>query len=102
VKDLLFTGRFIDALEAQSLGLASRLVGAQDLDATVHDVAMAIASNAPLTIRASKEIVRRIVESAGPDASLDADQIRLCYGSQDFHEGVAAFIEKRKPRWKGI
>jgi enoyl-CoA hydratase/carnithine racemase len=102
VKDLLFTGRMVRAEESQTLGLVSRLVQVGELDAAVHNLCMAIAANAPLTVRASKEIVRRLERSTRPDAELDADQIKLCYGSKDFREGVAAFIGKRSPSWRGV
>jgi enoyl-CoA hydratase/carnithine racemase len=102
LKDLLFTGRMIGVAEAQSVGLVSRLAASDELDATVRDLATTIAANAPLTIRASKEIVRRLEQSARPGPELDTDQIRLCYASEDFHEGVGSFLEKRSPRWKGI
>ena len=102
LKDLLFTGRMIGASEAQSIGLVSRFAATAELDATVHDLAATIAANAPLTIRASKEIVRRLQQTAQPGPKLDTDQIRVCYASEDFHEGVASFLEKRSPRWKGV
>jgi enoyl-CoA hydratase len=102
VKDLLFTGRMVRAEESQTLGLVSRLVPAGELDAAVYELATTIAANAPLTIKASKEIVRRLQQTTRPDPKLDADQIRLCYASEDFHEGIASFLEKRSPGWKGI
>lgn len=102
LKDLLFTGRMIGAAEAQSIGLVTRLATSEELDAAVHGLATTIAANAPLTIRASKEIVRRLQQQARPDPELDADQIRLCYGSEDFQEGVVSFVNKRPARWKGI
>lgn len=102
LKDILFTGRMIKAEEAQSIGLISRLVATEELDAAVHELATTIASNAPLTIRASKEIVRKLQGSPQATASLGEDLIRLCYGSEDFQEGVASFTRKRSPRWKGI
>src|SRR5262245_31714437 len=59
-KDLLFTGRLIDAAEAEALGLVTRMVPAAEIDKTVHTLAATIAANAPLTLRATKEAVRRI------------------------------------------
>ena len=59
-----------------------------------------IASNAPLTIRATKEMTRRLMEARGPEQG-DADLIEMCYMSADFKEGVDAFLNKRKPVWTG-
>lgn len=101
-KDLLFTARSVKAIEAQSIGLVSRLVAAEELDKAVQELAIDIAANAPLTVRASKEIVRRLGRRGQPDPELDSDLIRLCYGSEDFQEGIKSFLEKRSPNWKGI
>jgi enoyl-CoA hydratase len=102
VRDLLFTGRMIKVDEAQTLGLVTRLATAEELNSAVQALAATIAGNAPLTIRASKEILRRLEETARPQAGMDADQIDLCYGSQDFREGIDAFMGKRRANWKGI
>ena len=101
VKDLLFTGRLVDATEAASLGLVTRMADPSAIDDAVRDLAATIAANAPLTIRATKEAVRRIQASRRIDAAQADDLIAMCYSSGDFKEGVAAFLAKRPPLFKG-
>jgi enoyl-CoA hydratase/carnithine racemase len=101
VKDLMFTGRFVQAEEARALGMVTRIAPAEDIDRTVVDLALDIASNAPLTLRATKEIIRRLSVKRRLDPGADADVVELCYTSEDFREGVAAFLAKRKPEWTG-
>jgi enoyl-CoA hydratase/carnithine racemase len=74
---------------------------AEDIDRTVVDLALDIASNAPLTLRATKEIIRRLSAKRRLDPGADADMVEMCYTSEDFREGVAAFLLKRKPEWTG-
>ena len=101
LKELLFTGRLLSADEAAVLGLVNRIVDAETIDAAVREQAAAIAANAPLTIRATKEMVRRIQAARRLQAGEAHDLIELCYTSEDFREGIAAFLAKRPPSWKG-
>ena len=99
-KALLLTGRLVDAQSAHGIGFLSELAPSDDgvLDHALG-VAASIADLAPLTLRASKEMARRI-RAALPLPS-DEDLIRLCYGSEDFQAGVAAFLAKRPAGWIG-
>ena len=98
-KELLFTARLIDADEGKAAGVFNEVVDPERLEARTLEVAEQIASNAPLTIRSVKEGVRRLMEHARVDEA--EDLILMAYESEDFKEGVDAFLNKRPPRWKG-
>lgn len=100
-RDLMFTARLMDAQEAASLGLVTRLVEAAHIDEAVHDLAKTIAAHAPITIAVTKEMIRRIQAARRPPAESAHDLIGRCYASGDFKEGVTAFLAKRPPRWTG-
>jgi enoyl-CoA hydratase/carnithine racemase len=101
VKDLLMTARLMGAAEAASLGLVTRMSEAAHLETAVRDLATTLATHAPLTMRATKEMVRRIQAARRPAAAEADDLITTCYSSGDFREGVAAFLAKRPPLFTG-
>jgi enoyl-CoA hydratase/carnithine racemase len=102
VKDLLFTGRLVRAEEAQAMGLVNRVVPEGELERAVRELAQEIASNAPLTLHATKEMIRRLLAQRRLRAGDDRDLVELCYSSADFREGVTAFLAKRRPQWTGL
>jgi enoyl-CoA hydratase/carnithine racemase len=103
VKDMIFTGRFLPAAEVQALGLVTRMAGSGEgeIDGVVRELANQIAANAPLTIRATKEMIRRVLAARRLAAGRDSDIVEMCYTSADFREGIASFLEKRPPKWTG-
>jgi enoyl-CoA hydratase len=101
LKDLLFTGRLVDAAEAQALGLVTRLAAPDAVDGAVRELAATVAANAPLTIRATKETVRRILRQRRLAATATDDLIASCYTSDDFQNAVASFLAKQRSVFTG-
>ncbi len=101
-KDLFFTARRIDAAEAKALGLVTRLAEPAELAALLAQYTGAMAENAPITVQAGKAIMAEILKpSPDLDMALCKEQIRQCFESEDYAEGRKAFMEKRKPVFKG-
>lgn len=101
-KEILFTGRQFSADEALNMGLVNRVVARAELEACVAEYAKRIASNAPLTIRAAKRTIGEALKDPG-DRNLDeiSELVDECFASEDYAEGRKAFMEKRKPEFKG-
>jgi enoyl-CoA hydratase len=79
----------------------TRIAESAKIEASVRELAATIAANAPLTIRATKEVIRRLQANRRLDPHEADDLIAMCYASSDFKEGVAAFLAKRPPQFKG-
>ena len=99
VIEMIFTARLLSASEASSAGLVTEVLPDHPaLMARAADLATLLAGHAPLTMRATREALRRLRDSLPPDDDL----IRLCYTSRDFKEGMDAFLTKRPASWRGL
>lgn len=99
VREIIFTARLILAEEAQAIGLVSEVLPDEaSLMARAEELAQLVSTMAPLTLRATKEAMRRRRAAIAVD---DDDLIAMCYTSDDFHIGIDAFLSKSRPVWTG-
>lgn len=97
-KRMLLLAETLQAAELHAAGYVTEVAEADAIDAAASALCAKLAANAPITMRVSKEAIRRLTQAGLPDGS---DLIRLCYGSRDFKIGVEAFMEKQRPVWSG-
>jgi enoyl-CoA hydratase/carnithine racemase len=97
-KRMLLLAENLSAEEALAAGFLAEIVAPGDLDRRVAEFTERLAGHAPITMRVSKEAIRRLMHAGIPDGD---DLLRVCYGSDDFRIGVRSFMEKREPRWTG-
>jgi methylglutaconyl-CoA hydratase len=99
-RDLLLTGRLFDAAEAYRLGLVNEIVAPEDLTTRVQALCEVLTANSPQSLAATKRLLaaqnRAWLDAAIAEAMEANAQARE---TEDFHEGIAAFLEKRKPVW---
>jgi enoyl-CoA hydratase len=100
--ELVLTGRTIDAREAEAHGLVTRVVPSEETVAAALELGAAIAAMPPLAVRAAKEAVNRAEELSLEDGlAFERRTFYALFASDDQREGMAAFLEKRPPTWKG-
>src|SRR6202140_3475200 len=101
-KEIFYTARQFDAQEALTMGLVNRVVPSAELETSVKSITDMICANAPLTIKAVKYTVNEIVrEDSKRNVARTTEMVEKCFTSNDYNEGRAAFMEKRKPVFTG-
>jgi enoyl-CoA hydratase len=98
--EILLEGRIFDAREARDKGLVTRVVADDQVEAEARAAAQRIAGGAPLVARWHKKFARRLRDPA-PLGDAEYDEAFACFGTEDFHTGVRAFLAKHKPAFKG-
>jgi len=97
-KKMLLLAQNLTAEEALTSGFLAEIVATEALEKRIVEITDRLAGNAPVTMRVTKESIRRLLKAGFPQ---DEDLIRTCYGSRDFQIGVESFVAKREPRWTG-
>ncbi|HYX63072.1 MAG TPA: enoyl-CoA hydratase-related protein, partial [Burkholderiales bacterium] len=99
-REIMITARQFSAAEALRMGLVHKVVAVAELEAATRQYCEMIAANAPLTIRAARRVIREVTRSVYDEAACRA-WVKECFESEDYAEGRRAFMEKRKPVFKG-
>ena len=100
--ELMLLGEQISAVEAQRIGIVNRVAAADELDAAVAEWATRLASRSPVLMKLGKDAMYRQQDMALADAiEFLRSQLTLAFSTEDIHEGVRAFFDKREPEWKG-
>jgi len=100
--DLMLTGRLVDAAEGQRLGFVSRVVAADQLDATVDELAGTLAAHSPVVTKLGRDAFYTALDMTSDEALTHLHaMLTLTNQTEDAAEGMAAFLEKRSPQWKG-
>jgi methylglutaconyl-CoA hydratase len=101
-RDLLLTGRIFDAAEAYRFGLVNEIVPPERLMARARELASQLMENSPSSVRATKTLINGFISTQLDEQIAEAiEKNAHIRTTDDFREGVSAFLEKRKPRWSG-
>ena len=101
-KELIYTGRIINASEAERIGLVDKVVPPSELEKTVNQLAETIAGKSPLIIKLAKKAINKgMYGDLASGLSYEKDNFALCFATMDQKEGMAAFLQKRKAQFQG-
>ncbi|QTA80442.1 Short-chain-enoyl-CoA hydratase [Desulfonema limicola] len=101
-KEMIFTGKMLPAAEAREIGIVNKVVALENLMADVMKTAKSIAAKGKVSLRAAKQAVNRGLNvDLATGLDIECDAFSICMASEDSKEGTSAFLEKRKPEFKG-
>ena len=101
-KEMIFTGKLIPAAEAEKIGMVNRILPQESLMEETLKTARAIANKGKVSVRAAKQAVNNGLNvDLATGCQIEVDAFAICMASEDGKEGTRAFIEKRKPHFKG-